>query len=101
MKMTEGLPRSFLEHALVQNTRGPLCGCLLGAAFRLGGTVFTNAHFDGKGLGVLRTALLDDGVTRLRQLAGLRQLLERALEIGKGRMYIRPLGFIAIEGGIQ
>src|SRR6266566_6041256 len=60
---------------------GVLCGALLREAFSLAYPIAAEAHFNRERFGVLRPALLYDHVVRRRQFAGLRQLLQRALEI--------------------
>src|ERR1039457_89278 len=89
------------QHALVNSSRGTLRSDLLGAALGLAGDVFAYPDLHCEGLGVLRTLLLYDRVARLRQSVGLRQFLERALEIRDGRLNVRSRFLIAGKRRVQ
>lgn len=64
-----------------QLLRRQLPGALLRQPLSLAGPLAAHADLHEKGLGVLRPALLDGYVARLRELPGLRHLLQSALVI--------------------
>src|SRR5579862_2059401 len=67
--------RRRVQKALVDLARRTLRRYLLGAALGLSGPVFADSNLHGKGFGMLRPPLADDGIARLRHFAGLRQFL--------------------------